>query len=112
MWKMLPTDYEWSFVHLVHNIFLLVFAETGIIGFIAIILFFFIPIKKVARIAKYSKKQVNSAYALGLFGAFCAMLIQNLVDLTWASPVINSLFFFLLGLANVIVNFEKKYVTA
>jgi len=105
----IPQNYDWPFIYMVHNVFLLVFAETGIIGFIAIILLFVVPIIKTLRFARTGNFGL-SEYSLWLSASFIAIAINNFVDLTWASSILNSLYFFLLGLANVILNLgNRKY---
>lgn len=105
----IPEGYDWPFIYTVHNVFLLIFAEVGIIGIIAIILLFSRAISITIRFAKEDNREL-SLYALGLSAAFSAMVIQNLTDLTWASPIIGSLFFLLLGLTNAMINIEASRI--
>jgi O-antigen ligase len=103
----IPPTYDWPFVYLVHNVFLLGFAETGIIGFISILMLFVIPIVQMYRLY-LTGGETLSPYALWLCLAFLIMGIMNLVDLTWAAPILNSLYFLLLAMAAFILNLDSQ----
>jgi O-antigen ligase len=103
----IPATYDWPFVYLVHNVFLLGFAEAGIIGFISILLMFVIPIVRMFRLY-LSGGESLSPYALWLCLAFLIMGIMNLVDLTWSAPILNSLYFLLLAMAAFILNLDSR----
>jgi len=103
----IPATYDWPFVYLVHNVFLLGFAEAGILGFISIILLFVLPIIRMFRLYLSGGEQI-APYALWLCLSFLVMGFMNLVDLTWSAPILNSLYFLLLALAAVILNLDAR----
>src|SRR5437667_12125820 len=102
MHSYVPATYDWPFVYVVHNIFLLVFAETGITGFIAIILLFAMPVMRMFRL--YRGRGKLCVYALWLATCLFTMGMMNLVDLSWSAPIVNSFYFLLLALVAVILN--------
>lgn len=104
----IPKGYDWPFIYLVHNVFLLVFAESGILGFSAIILIFVEPIIRAFRLYQTSGLPVRG-YALWLATSFLAVGVMNMVDLTWAAPILNSFYFLLLGVAAIALNLA--YIT-
>ena len=102
-----PANYDWPFIYIVHNVFLLIFAETGILGFIAVSLLLVMPIFKTIRVVR-TKDPLLSILSFWLCVSFAAMIILNMVDLTWASQSGISLYFLLLALSNVIINLNRR----
>jgi O-antigen ligase len=99
----IPPDYGWSFVYVVHNVFLLVFAETGIIGFIAVILLFATPVIRLYPLAQSSTDE-QGRLALWIVTSIVGIAFLNLVEFTWASSIICSFYFLMLGLGDALVN--------
>lgn len=108
MWKSIPANYDWPYVYLVHNLFLYVFAETGVLGFISVLLIFFMPFKNLLYIARNKQDNDIAAYCAGICAAIIALFLQNMVDITWASQSINSFYLILIGLGTSMMNIKQN----
>jgi len=101
MYNYIPEGYEWNFIYRVHNLFLLVFAETGILGFVAIVLLFVFPVRDCLRLRKICDPD-SQLYLNGILAGMVAMVVENLVDFVWCGPGINSLYFLLLAIVSAL----------
>jgi O-antigen ligase len=82
---------------IVHNIYLKVFAERGLVGIIAYLGVYFVIIRHLIKIIKL--KHVYSVVALGLLGASIGHMIQNLFELAETVETISIFLFFIFGVA-------------
>jgi len=84
----------------VHNVFLLIAAETGIIGLVAFIWFLTSVLKKAWRNANRASSDIVWIVCVGTFAAFVSMSIHGLVDfsLLWDLTLFTQ-FWLLAGLA-------------
>jgi hypothetical protein len=97
MYEYMPADYEWNFIYRVHNLFLLVFAEMGLLGIIAITVLMVRPAYCcLFRLQPTSPK--FTSLGVGLGAALVAMVLQNFSDTGWSITSLRSLFFILLAI--------------
>jgi len=73
-------DYSGVWVHVVHNKYLLVLAETGIVGLITYLLFLLVAIRQGLRVAMLDIRQA-SPLALGLTAGLLGQMLHMSVDL-------------------------------
>ena len=105
MYQYLPADYDWSFIYRVHNLFLLVFAETGIMGVIGIIIIFFIPFRLAIR--QFRQAAIGDLRLLGIAAAIFAMVLQNIPDTGWSVASLNSLYFVLIAMITYLFRLQS-----
>lgn len=91
----------------VHNHFLQVWVETGIIGFIAWIAILIIFVWMIVNYRKKSDHH-NWILAWGLSSAALALLVHSLIDFDFSIPAVFIIYWALLALINRAVSFETK----
>ena len=97
MYEYLPAGYDWNFIYRVHNLFLLVFAEMGILGLMAITMLFVRPVLFcLHHLSRVTPKEAMLGVGTGV--ALVAMVIQNISDTGWSVAPLRSLFFILLAI--------------
>ena len=81
----------------VHNVFLLIAAETGLVGLaLFLVLSFFVM--RLALTASRNGDPFLSALAVGITGAVTVLLVSNLADVHLRTDVLYSLFWLLIGM--------------
>lgn len=89
-----------------HNSYLMIFAEAGILGFLAFInLLVFIGLRLRVILLQYACKDC----AVGFIGIFSAILITSAVDNAFFSAYISKMFWLILGILVYSAENEKKF---
>ena len=90
--------------YVVHNIYLLYFAETGVLGFILFLIFIYSIFYENLKTLKFESLHPNSlAIIIGGLSGIISILLQGVLD--WGFRTINMFhFFFLLGLMYSVKN--------
>jgi O-antigen ligase len=91
----------------VHNVFLLIAAETGLIGLILFILLLGAALLACWRVIK-GRNRLLSATAIGLIGAMLAIIITNTADVHLRSDGFFAFFWCLLGLVMALENLSAQ----
>ena len=93
-------------LHYAHNLYLLVFVETGIVGFLSFIWFLYEVLKKgIKRIG--SKDFLRSKLAAGISMSILGVCVANLTNANGSGPVAN-LMWFLAGFVSAIGGVLEK----
>jgi putative inorganic carbon (HCO3(-)) transporter len=103
---------SWNhYTPIVHNIYLLIAAETGLIGLAAFLVFFVILLIQAWRIIDRAPNDTVWVAGVGILGALVALAIHSMVDYTLlGSSLVFTLFWLLAGLTAALiqrVNYEK-----
>lgn len=97
VYKYVPDDYEWNFIFVVHTLVLLILAEMGLPGILALLLLFC----RAIWVAWEPRRKSEYGFLTPAIAAACiAINVHNLFDIVWTSEIISSLFFFLLAMAS------------
>jgi len=78
-----------------HNSYLMIFAEAGVIGFLA---FIYLLLSLSKMLAHILRRVDHTGIASGFVGIFCAVLITSFVDNAFFSAYIGKFFWLLLGI--------------
>jgi O-antigen ligase len=70
-----------GYKHVVHNIYLLVATETGIVGLMAFLGIFAVPLFRAIKVFKYSGDEKSRGIVAGAIMGICAHLIHGLIVL-------------------------------
>jgi O-antigen ligase len=98
-----------NFRLLVHNVYLLITAETGLLGGATFILLLASALINCWRIFIRSKDDTLSALSIGLFSAITAIAIHGLVDYDLIGDGrLSSQFWLLIAMVAAIVQYQKK----
>ncbi|MBI4982028.1 MAG: O-antigen ligase family protein [Candidatus Omnitrophica bacterium] len=95
------------FVEAAHSDFLQIFAETGVIGFGLFSWLVILLVLKAKRSFGESGSREKAFLCLGLFCAFCSLLLQALVDFPLQVPANALLFFVITGMLVSLTSFGK-----
>lgn len=82
----------------VHNTYLALLSETGILGFGAFVALIWIGLRQVVRRLRVEPTPIGQSLALGIAGAIIALLVQGLVEFPIAVTQVGVLFWTLLAL--------------
>ncbi len=82
-----------------HNLFIQVWLETGLCGFMAFLSVLFCAGKSVVRKSLYSADKTVRYYACGLIAGLSAILFMSLVEYTWFYPRVMLTYWVIIGLA-------------
>ena len=82
----------------VHNVFLLVAAETGLVGLGLFLLLMFMAFRAALQAAK-SDDRFLSASAIGISSGLIVLLVNNVADCHLRTDILYALFWLLIGLA-------------
>lgn len=91
------TGVSYIFPFPVHNYYLLIAAETGLVG-ISLFFLLLVAIAHTGRHILKTKDRFLSATMVGVAGGFTAILVSNIADVHLIDDVMYSLFWFLIGL--------------
>lgn len=98
LYPMLTINRDLSWLH-VHNTYLQMAAEMGVVGLIAWLAWLFsVGVVGIKQAATPHAATVHRSLALGLTGSWLVFLVHGLVDVPLASPKLMLLFFGLMGL--------------
>ena len=95
--------------HVVHNMYLLVAAETGFVGLAAFITIFALALRRALRLYRTAGSPMISSLGLGIAAGIVAQLVHGLIDPGFRlSLSISQLIFVLLGLLAACETFSKE----
>ncbi len=92
------TGVTYYFPQPVHNVFLLIVAETGLVALGLFLLLILIALRAALQAAK-SDDRFLSASAIGISSGFIVLVVNNLADCHLRTDVLYALFWLLIGLA-------------
>jgi O-antigen ligase len=105
-------DYEGStfrheWIYTVHNEFLLVCSETGLIGLAAYLWIYINTTRRAWRLSK-TRDEMFAALGLGIVASFCGLLLHMFVDIFSDGGVLHLIWLFvaLIGICEVILRHE------
>lgn len=104
-------DIPWVYSRYAHSSFLDILSETGILGFLAFLVFLgvcFLSIKK--NILSMITKPNENVLALGLFGGVSASILHNFIESDWHVSVILMLFMIELALLVVLLRTKASVI--
>lgn len=81
----------------VHNIFILILAETGILGLLAFVFLIFCIVRQAQKLM-HNEQELISVTAIGLFSGIFALLAHAMLDWLLRYDPIYTLFWFAIGL--------------
>jgi O-antigen ligase len=88
----------------VHNAFLLIAAETGLIGLTAFLVFLAILLVQAWRITSRAAEDIVWVASVGIFSAFVALALQSMVDYSLLnSPQVFAQFWLLAGISAALI---------
>jgi putative inorganic carbon (HCO3(-)) transporter len=93
-------DYELPYP--VHNTFLLTAAETGLIGLLFLLWFFWRVVRAALKATKVNNALLK-AIAIGIFAAFCGWFTHNIVAPLYQNWIVNRLTFMFLAAAVFVI---------
>lgn len=93
----------------VHNVFLWVAAESGLLGVIAFFGVAFAAIARSWRVVKQNRGR-TSVFALAVMGGLIAYLIDGLTDPLFREPVVYMMYWVLIAMSVAIVRINQKEV--
>jgi len=94
---------------LAHNNFIQVWAEQGVLGFVAFCLFWLVLFKKGVRGLKNVKHKIIYILGLGIFTGLILFVLHNLIDFDWYIPGLALSVFALIGMfLNIIGQYKEK----
>lgn len=82
---------------IVHNVYLLVLSETGIVGLMGFLVFLLATWRLARRLIR-DPDHLKSTIALGVWGGICALLIHSMLGWLFRYDPIFTLFWFYIGL--------------
>lgn len=88
---------------IVHNAYLLVLAEMGILGFLTFLLLLWSIRRHVKRLVRTRKPPVDTI-ALGVWGGIVALLVHSLLGWLWRYDPVYTIFWFNVGLLVALSN--------
>lgn len=86
---------------IVHNVYLLVLAETGIVGLFAFLIFLSAVLRQAVHLAR-DRDLLKATIALGVLGGLCALLVHSLLGWLFRYDPVYTLFWFHVGLLVVL----------
>jgi putative inorganic carbon (HCO3(-)) transporter len=86
----LTVDFSTAWISTVHNRYLLVWAETGIIGLVALLYFLLSALRRGAKLARTPDRMYALA-SIGLLGGIAAAMVHMLVELYHSRPLVQML---------------------
>jgi putative inorganic carbon (hco3(-)) transporter len=91
-----PQNVRQYFAQPVHNIFLLVMAETGIVGLVLFVQLLLLVLRAAWIVTRYGDRFVSTTI-IGVIGALIAVLVSNVWDVHLRTDVIYAMFWVLVG---------------
>ncbi len=90
-----------------HNLYLLVFAETGIIGIIVLITIVLTLFNKLLYVIRYTKSKELKNIAAATGSAITGFLVQGMFDNVWYNYRVFLLFWIFVAIGSVVYNLHK-----
>ena len=96
-------------VEQVHNDYLQIFSDAGILGFICLIAFIFLLFKQSLNVINRTSDKFRKAVAVGALGGIFGMLIHSFFDFPLRTPANSYFFLIFVVLATGIITYPKLY---